>query len=642
MKFATGTIRHFFIAAILFSGTSLQAQTLLGKAISVDINKQRLDNVLEIVSNKGNFYFSYNSNAIKRDSLVSFSVNGETVKQILDRLFPADFEFIESGNYIILRRKPISFALVTQQDSTADRFYTITGHIIDGETGGNIANASVYEKQQLSSVLTNDNGYFKLKLKSRYSTANITVSKVFYKDTTVSIQPKFNQNLTITILPIENEATIITVAPQDFVLPDTILFEVKKPSGTELYLYKRNNDISVERRGLGKFFLSAKQKAQSLNLKNFFANRPFQLSLFPGVSTQGKMNPQVINNFSFNLFGGYSGGVGIVELGGVFNLDKKDVQYFQAAGVTNIVGGKIKGIQVAGLNNTVLGDAEAAQFAMAANIVNGRMEGGQFSLIYNHVLGTMNGVQASGILNFTNKEFTGTQLAGASNISPKRVIGTQLAGMFNFAESIKGTQIAGLVNIAAKKTTGTQIAGLFNYTRKLKGVQIGLINIADSLDGLSIGLLNISKNGYHKVSVGTNEVFDLNVALKTGSHKLYSILLGSINLDKRDKTYSLGFGLGRENKLGRLVAVNTELTTQQIYLGVKNATNVLTRLQANLNLKISRHIAVYLGPAYNVYYSDQTIPANDYKFNIPNRSKAHRLGDKVSGWIGWNAGIHLF
>ena len=641
MKFATGNINLIFIALFLISGTLLKAQTLLGKPISLEINKQRLDNVLEIISNKGNFYFSYNSSIIKRDSLVSFSASDQPIKQILDRLFPDNFEFIESGNYIILRQKPISVSLVTTQDSTADKYYTITGKIIDGATGGNIANASVYEKQQLSSVLTNDNGYFKLKLRSRYSTANITVSKVFYKDTTVSIQPKFNQNVTIAILPIENEATIITVVPQDFSLPDTILFEVRNPSGTETYLYKRNNEIAVEKTGLGKFFLSAKQKAQSLNLRNFFANRPFQLSLFPGISTQGKMNPQVINNFSFNLFGGYSGGVGIIELGGLFNLDKKDVQYFQAAGLTNIVGGKIKGIQVAGLNNTVLGDADAAQFSMAANIVNGKMEGGQFSLIYNHVLGTMNGVQVAGLLNFTNKEFTGTQLAGASNISPKRVIGTQLSGVFNFAESIKGTQIGGFVNIAAKKTSGTQIATLFNYTRKLKGVQIGLINIADSLDGLSIGLLNISRNGYHKVSIGTNEIFDLNVALKTGSYKLYSILLGSINLHN-DKTYSLGFGLGRENNLGKLVAVNTELTAQQIYLGVKNTTNVLTRLQANLNVKVSKHISIYLGPAYNFYYSDQTIPANGYKFNIPDPSKIHNLGRKVSGWIGWSAGIHLF
>src|SRR5262245_59528830 len=126
---------------------------LLGKPISIDVNKQRLDNVLEIIGNKGNFYFSYNSSIINRDSIVTFSVNNKPLKQVLDALFPDNFEFIESGNYIILRKKPISPLLVTNQDETASRFYTITGRIIDGETGGNIANASVYEKQQLTSAL---------------------------------------------------------------------------------------------------------------------------------------------------------------------------------------------------------------------------------------------------------------------------------------------------------------------------------------------------------------------------------------------------------------------------------------------------------------------------------------------------------
>ena len=39
---------------------------------------------------------------------------------------------------------------------------------------------------------------------------------------------------------------------------------------------------------------------------------------------------------------------------GLFNIDKKEVKYFQAAGIFNVVGGKVKGFQVAGINNTVL------------------------------------------------------------------------------------------------------------------------------------------------------------------------------------------------------------------------------------------------------------------------------------------------
>ena len=48
--------------------TSGFSQQLLEKKISLDINRQRLDQTLEIISNAAGFYFSYNSNLLKKDS----------------------------------------------------------------------------------------------------------------------------------------------------------------------------------------------------------------------------------------------------------------------------------------------------------------------------------------------------------------------------------------------------------------------------------------------------------------------------------------------------------------------------------------------------------------------------------------------
>jgi hypothetical protein len=73
------------------------------------------------------------------------------------------------------------------------------------------------------------------------------------------------------------------------------------------------------------------------------------------------MSGQVINNFSLNIFGGYSGGVDGMELGGLFNIDKKDAQYFQAAGLFNMVGGNTNGVQLAGISNTVLKSVQGVQ-----------------------------------------------------------------------------------------------------------------------------------------------------------------------------------------------------------------------------------------------------------------------------------------
>lgn len=91
---------------------------------------------------------------------------------------------------------------------------------------------------------------------------------------------------------------------------------------------------------------------------------------------------------------------------------------------------------------------------------------------------------------------------------------------------------------------GVQIAGVLNYAKKMKGLQIGLINVADTLSGWSVGLLNFSKNGYHKISVYTNETVNTNISLKTGNANLYTILFVGMNASSQEKIKNGGSWYG--------------------------------------------------------------------------------------------------
>jgi len=591
--------------------TTLMAQGILSKNITVNVSRQRLDNALEILSNKGSFYFSYNSNVIKRDSLVSITAANKPVRQVLYELFGNNYEFKESGNYIIIRRAPVNITLVTNKAVTEDKFYTVTGYVLNDLTGEQISDASIYEKKLLASALTNDVGYFKLKLKSKAKTAELTVSKQFYQDTTVVIEPRYNQQLTITILPVQ-EGPVITISPEDYFVPDSLKVRVQTgPTITE-YTYIKTDSSKVEKTAFGKPLLSSRQKIQTLNLRKYFIERPFQVSFTPGLSTHGKLSGQVINNFSFNILGGYSGGVNGFELGGLFNIDKKDVRYAQVGGVFNIVGGSVKGLQIGGVNNTVLHSAS--------------------------------GLQIGGVSNIVSRGFTGFQLSGVYNHVGNSVTGFQLAGVGNFAkEKVAGAQVAGVVNISAKEMDGVQISGVFNYAKKLKGVQIGLINISDSSDGYSIGLINIVLRGYHKLSLSTNEVLNTNVAFKTGSTKLYSILQAGMNVKDNEKVYSFGYGIGREFSLGKTFSINPELSSQYLYLGAWDFVNILNKAHLNLNVKLGKYVSLFGGPSFAAYYTNQTTSFNGYKNEVPPTGyKQFHLYNKVNGWIGWNAGINFF
>lgn len=609
----TAMKRTFILTLLLTAVHTLHAEANLSKIISINVMRQRLAHVLEQISNKGNFFFSYNSNLIKRDSLVTMEANNRKVKDILDQLFSNRFEYRESGNYIIIRPKPVQLTIVTKPVPVADKFYSINGYVFDGQNGVKLPEASIYEKTQLIGSLTDYNGFFHIKLKSKYSDAQLTVSKEFYHDTTVAVNPNTREEISVTLYP--NVQNDIVVTPEDFLLPDSVKEERVLADTVDLTENPVDSANKVETRFLGRWFVSAGQKVQSLNLGDWFTERPFQFSVIPGLSTHGKMSGQVVNNFSFNLFGGYTGGLKGFELAGFFNINRKDVVGFQASGMFNHTGGKQVGFQVSGISNSILESAEGFQAAGIAN----------------YTRTWMNGFQAAGIVNFTGDHFKGFQAAGIYNHVVKDAAGMQVSGVGNFA---------------TRDLKGVQVAGVFNYAKHNKGLQIGLINYADTSDGYSIGLINIVRRGYHKWYIGSDETMHLTTSIKSGNRKLYSILLGGMNLDENKKLYAFGYGIGREWIDTRFFALSTDISSQYLYLGSWDYLNLLNRFALNLHLRISKNFAIYGGPSFNMYYSDQKsgkpgwdyhIPANGYKeFSMENDWPGWR------GWGGWHAGIAIF
>lgn len=651
--------RLFLLSAFLIANSHLTfAQNNLFQVVSIDIKQQRLEDALQLLSEKNGFNFSYSSNIIPKDSVVSYSASNITVKELLDILLKGNYEYKESLDYIILRPAPYRLKLIPEEVTEKDNLYTVEGFVIDENTGAKVAAASVYEKRLIASTLTNNQGYFKLKVRKKEDDIALTVSKELYRDITIVI------------------------------LPST---EVKS-GGRGDYGYDPSQDRDrVERTTIGKLLVSSRQKIQSLNLSGFFANKPFQASLTPGLSTHGIMNSQVINKFSLNLIGGYTTGVEGLEVAGIFNINKRSVKYVQAAGIFNVVGGSVKGVQVAGINNTVFdsvqgveaagfynevrGDFSGAQFAGflnknkknlkyfqaagAINLVGGSLIGAQFSGLTNMVRDSVTGVQVTGLFNNVTNDLTGVQIAGLFNRTGKEMEGAQISGFFNYSKDqmeglqlsgginisnnkVKGLQFSGIGNINQTKTEGMQLAGLFNSAKKLNGVQLAVINIADSSSGVSIGILNFIKTGYYKVSIFSNEVMNTNISYKSGNAKLYSILSAGINISGEKKAYALGWGLGHDFILNQRFLISAELTSSTLYLGNWSDLANLSRAKAALNIQLTKNLSIFAGPAFNFYASSNYDPVRGYKNIESSGSKTYHYSKNLKGWIGFEGGITLF
>ncbi|ASZ11242.1 hypothetical protein CK934_09825 [Chitinophaga sp. MD30] len=578
-----------------------QGQQLLNKTITMNVSRQPLANVLQTIGRLGNFTFSYRSNILPADSLVTVSVTKKSVRQVLDQLLDGRCQYKETGGYIILQPKTVAL----------NSGYLVSGYVVDGKTGIRIVNASVYERQQLISTLTNEQGYFKLRLRDRYPAPTLSISKELYADTLLKVTPGQDQELTVQITQVTHLLKPVVIKP------------------------------GVEKNFLSRMFLSPKQMVQGLNISKFFAKQPYQFSIAPGLGSHGKLSTQVINKVSINLIGGYTAGVNGFELAGVFNIVKKDVKYAQFAGLFNVVGGKVLGVQVAGMHNNVLDSLSGAQIGGLSNMLKGKLNGVQIAGAYNRADGSADGAQLGGLLNvMKSNDFNGVQIAGGGNISEETTKGVQIGSLFNYAGNAHGTQISALANISKGDLKGVQI-GLFNSAKGQHGVQVGLINVSDTSSGYSIGIFNIVRKGLHQVSVYSNEITHVNVAYKTGTRRLYSILFVGANVDFSQKAFTFGYGIGKEFQLAKSLALSGEFSSQTVYMGDWENPPTITRLQADIHYRLSKRVTLFGGPAFSIY-EPKEIPAKaGYQAEFPGSYSAFQIGS-IRAWVGWRVGISLF
>lgn len=542
---------------------ALHAQDILDRVISLDAHQRPLAQVLDSIGRRGQFELSYNSTILRGDSLVSVSFRQVTVRQALDRLLGKSYTYTERGNYLILLRAP-----------PPETTYLLTGYVFDRNTGQKLVQASVYEKEQLQSTLTDEQGYFRLRLKGRYMNPVLTVSREWYADTAIVLRPGYDQALVIGLAP----ARVTELSPV-FISP-----------------------MRVERTRWGRFFISSRERIQSLNIGSFFTNKPYQMSLLPGLGTHGKLSGQVTNSVSINVIGGYSAGIRGVELGGVFNIDKKSMGYVQAAGVFNLVGEKTTGFQAAG--------------------------------VFNEGMDSVSGVQAAGVMNVASGRFAGAQLAGVVNWVHGPADGLLAAGIVNLVRGpVNGLQVAGLVNSCADTLRGGQVSGFFNRAFVLKGVQIGILNMADTSEGYSIGLLDlVRRGGIHRLSLSMAPVTGFTLAYKSGNQKLYDILLFGYN---PWSLFSAGYGLGKEISFRKGWGLSEELTARQLYNSHWNNLGTLYQLQPALTYRVDKRVRFWAGPSFSLHVYPTGLAPDVQRPDFP----GFTWGSRTNAWVGASMGV---
>jgi hypothetical protein len=579
-------ILSFFIPLIFC--TKLSAQNNLMKEVSIgEIKQQRMGKVLDNIASKGNFYFAYNNKTIPADSIVSVSGYRGTLFSLLDKLLGDSYEFKEVPGYIVLRHAPGKLYLTAEVEKDPGKQAVVKGYVNDVSSKKEVPKASVYEKNLLVSTLTDDKGYFEITLKNWSGSLLLTVTKENYRDTSLYVLPVVN-------------------------------VDAKHHNRKYKYYPDDGSEDGVEHSRFARFFISSKQLVQGLNLGNFFASRPYQISLIPGLSSHGMYNSQIVDHFSYNILGGYTAGIDGVEMAGLFNINKKDMKFFQAAGIFNFVGGSTKGVQLAGAYNSVLNNAWGLQAAG----------------LFNRAQNFTGGMQLAGLAN-ADKRASGFQVAGLFNHTRNFKGGVQFAGLFNTTDTLNGLQLSSLFN-RSTGPTGSQFTVFVNTAKKVKGFQFALVNVADSSD-YTIGILNFIKNGEKSLALSTDETLFTHLDFRSGGRVLYGLIGAGYKFGNDEVKYALDIGLGAHIVNKGKFSLNGEYSTQLITDTEKKFYQT-DSFKILSGYKLNNHLRLFAGPSLNIISADVSDGAKINGWVLSN----HISNDKLTAVnVGITGGLQL-
>ena len=589
--------KYFFLTLVFLSMSSVNAdaQELLEKRISLRVNNEQIDQVLLKIGELGGFSFSYSPDVIDVKTRVSLQANNQSIREILNDIFKGKVSYKERRKYIILQN------VAVKEDEVPENF-NLNGYVTDKRTGEKLANASIYEPVTLASTISNQFGYYKIRLPTAPATLRLEVRKEDYVARSIPVSNRKDAYLPITLNP-DTLKPLSMLSIRMSQRPDSLYHKVEvlqyktpvnnqAPADTSREAIVARNREKLKQtyqkvqNELVSAFASAKQAVNTRNI-NDTLYRHFQASLLPFLGTNHALSGNVVNDISINFIAGYSLGVKTLEIGAIMNVVRGNVTGFQLAGISNIVGNNVTGFQYANVLNITLGN--------------------------------FNGFQGSNLINYTGRDFHGFQVSGVGNVVVGSLNGYQFSAIYNFANNVEG------------------------------GHQIGMINYANDSKTVPFGLFSyVRHNGYRRYEFASNEFNYFNFAFKTGVSRFYNVFSLGFNGLQDDKSLgTIGYGFGTSQNLGKGWAADAEGAINAVLLKNQDIDEIpagLLRFSVNIEKKFGQRFALFAGPAVNLLFGKYTglVNANGkgilkpiWMGDVPNS------GTRNYGWIGFQAGIRF-
>lgn len=188
------------------------------------------------------------------------------------------------------------------------------GYIIDSHTGIKIKSATIYDLDGMNTAITSSDGFYSINLTANKEFWGLNYCKNGYLDTVIIVKPQVDKMIDIKLEPV-----LVNI---DKLNPQTAHLKTGQVNKTHIVSWVVPDEALIT--------------ADNLNI---YEKRLGQISFLPFIGSNSLLSGAMVNNTSFNILAGYSGGIG-----GFFNYCK-NVGGLQLAGFMNVAKEENNGVQ---------------------------------------------------------------------------------------------------------------------------------------------------------------------------------------------------------------------------------------------------------------------------------------------------------
>ena len=179
---------------LLSVNTAFGQQALLDKTISIPKQRTTLYEALNLISDKADCLFIYDSQIVESDKRVKLAADNEPLKKVLDNILAnPQLAYKVIGQHILIYKvikanltgNPFQ-SVITVADTLNN--ILIKGHIFDNENKTAVPYASIGITEQNIGTITNNDGYFELKVPATFSGSFLLVSHLGFMSQRIPIQ----------------------------------------------------------------------------------------------------------------------------------------------------------------------------------------------------------------------------------------------------------------------------------------------------------------------------------------------------------------------------------------------------------------------------------------------------------------------